>query len=155
MTLDAAELKRRAKRRYRTIARRRADPRYQRVMARLATAKLLVTSEELPAYRGPISVKDALWAGEVEPRILELLPALIIKKPGLFDDAKALPDDLMEVVRALRRGETPSDLRGIPGVDLERWVPLVGHRGKRPARDRKSTRLNCSHRTVSRMPSSA
>ena len=39
--------------------------------------------------------------------------------------------------------------------DYEEYVEGWAHEAKNPGRDRKSTRLNSSHTTVSRMPSSA
>ena len=66
-------------------------------------AGLLQTNEPVVRHREPLRVADVLWAGEVEPRLLELLPALLVKKPGLFVDARELPDDLDAAVRALRR----------------------------------------------------
>jgi hypothetical protein len=137
---DVAELQKRARKRYKQIARRRADPRYRRVLGRYVAAKLLVTNEEIQPYRAPIEVRDALWAGEVEPRILELLPALIIKRPSLFTDPTDLPDDLREVVEQLRRDRTPAAFRGIEGNAIRRWLPSVGHQGKLPSQ-LKSFRL--------------
>lgn len=60
--------------------------------------------------------------------------ALLIKKPSFFDDASALPDDLAQVVWALRRAETPTEFRGIPGADLARWLPRLGRSGAAPSR---------------------
>jgi hypothetical protein len=133
VNLDALDLQARARGRYARIARRRRDPRYHRVLGRFKAAKLLFTNDDIPEWRQPISVSDTLWAGEVEPRLIELLPAVIVKKPSLFVDVKSLPRDVDEVVRAIRRNEMPPPLRGIPGADLMRWVPRVGHRGKRPS----------------------
>ena len=65
---------------------------------------------------------------------MELLPALIVKKPSLFETPADLPKDLADAVGRLRRNETPATFRGIPGPDLAKWLPLVGHRGKRPSR---------------------
>jgi hypothetical protein len=94
---------------------------------------LLVTNFEVADPGGPIRLADALWAGDVEPRIFELLPALVVKAPATFDDVRTLPPDLAAAVRALRRGETPADFRGIPGADLAGWLPRVGRREKLPS----------------------
>lgn len=79
-------------------------------------------------------MSDVLWAGEVEPRLLELLPALVVKRPSMFTSVKNLPPDLDAVVESLRRDMKPSDFRGISGADIHRWLRRVGHRGKVPAR---------------------
>jgi hypothetical protein len=137
---DAGELQRRAKRRQAILARARRDPRYRRVMGRYVAAGLLTTTVAIEPYREPIELADALWAGELEPRILELLPALIVKRPSLFVDVTTLPADLRDVVKALRNHLEPNEFRGVPGAALRRWLPAVGHRGKLPSR-LKSFRL--------------
>jgi hypothetical protein len=142
MTLDVAALRSRAKRRLAEVTRRRGDPRYRRILGRFKSAGLLTTNFDVPENRKPIAIGDALWAGDLEPRILELLPALIVKKPSLFVDTADLPKDLAAAVQALRRNETPDTFRGIPGRDVAKWLPRVGHQGKRP------TRLKCFRFTV-------
>jgi len=137
MKREVAKLVERAQARYAKIQRQRRDPRYQRVLGRFVAAGLLKTSEPTKPHRGPIRVADALWAGELEPRILELLPALLIKKPSLFEDRSELPDDLADAVLCLRRAEIPTEFRGIPGADLARWLPRLGRSGAAP------TRLRC------------
>jgi hypothetical protein len=134
MSQKLTELVERAQARYAKIQRQRLDPRYRRVLGRFVAAGLLNTNDQTIAQRGAIRIADALWAGEVEPRILELLPALLIKKPSFFEDRTALPADLAQVVRTLRRGEIPSEFRGIPGADLARWLPRLGRSGTAPSR---------------------
>jgi hypothetical protein len=123
----------RARRAHDALERRRRDPRYVRVLGRLVAARVLTTNTGARPYRKPIAVEDALWAGEVEPRVLELLPALLVKRPGLFVDPRALPEDLAQVVAEIRRHEPPRDFRGVPGASLARWVSSVGRRGKLPS----------------------
>ena len=134
MTLSATRLKERARRRHASNVRRRRDPRYVRVLGRFVAAGLLSTSEAVPQHTEPISVAEALWAGELEPRILELLPALLVKTPAFFSDATALPEDLAYVVQVLRKSQDPQDFRGIPGRDVARWVPRIGRKNKLPSR---------------------
>ncbi len=126
--MNAAEIQARAKRRARRIAERRADPRFRRVLGRYVAAGLLQTNEDVLRNRMPMRVADVLWASEVEPRLLELLPALLVKKPALFTAADELPDDLDRVVRALRRHEVPESFRGIDGRAFLRWLPQVGRK---------------------------
>jgi len=141
--MDAAELQRRAKRRVAQLDRRRRDPRYQRVLGRLVGLGLLTTNESVPQTREPIDVADALWAAEVEPRIAELLPALLVRRPALFAATDALPDDLAQAVAALRRNEVPAEFRGVPGVNLHRWLTSVGRKSEPPSR-LKAFRLQAS-----------
>jgi hypothetical protein len=101
---------------------------------------VLVTNQDIQPYTLPIRIEDVLWAGEVEPRLLELLPALIVKRPSLFVDVAALPGDLEQAVRRLRRNLEPEPFRDIPGARLLWWLPRVGRVGAVPAR-LKSFRL--------------
>jgi hypothetical protein len=64
----------------------------------------------------------------------------LVKRPSLFADPNDLPDDLRRVVRRLRRNLVPEDFREIPGADVYRWLPKLGHKDTFPARP-KSFRL--------------
>ncbi|MFI5306823.1 MAG: hypothetical protein ACHQ53_05705 [Polyangiales bacterium] len=94
---------------------------------------MLQTNANVARHRAPLRVADVLWAGEAEPRLLELLPALLVKKPGLFVDARGLPDDLDAAVHALRHNREPDMFRGIEGAALLKWLPHVGHKHKLPS----------------------
>jgi hypothetical protein len=131
--IDLAEIQARAKARARRIAQRRADPRFRRVLGRYVAAGLLQTNDDVAQHREALRVADVLWAGEIEPRLLELLPAMLVKRPALFVDPRELPPDLEAVVRALRRNREPGDFRGIDGAALQKWLPHVGHKRKIPS----------------------
>lgn len=141
--ITAAELQQRAKRRLQLLERRRRDPRYQRVLGRLVGLGLLTTNEAVPKTHARIELTEALWAAEIEPRIAELLPALVVRRPALFVDVRSLPDDLARVVAALRRNEVPPDFRGLPGSKLHRWLASVGRKAEPPSR-LKAFRLQSS-----------
>jgi hypothetical protein len=128
------ELRARARGKFKKLERCRRDPRYLRAMGRFVAEGLLTTNQPIPLHEEPVPVSDVLWAGDVEPRLLELLPALLVKRPSMFVDATQLPDDLALVVRRLRRNLEPPAFRGVPGPDLYRWLPKVGRRDKVPAR---------------------
>ena len=136
----AGELRERARRKLVGLRRRRRDPRYVRTLGRFVDAGLLTTNQPVLLHHEPLRVADVLWAGDVEPRFLELLPALVVKRPSMLVDPDALPDDLRRVVRRLRRNLVPDTFRGIPGADVYRWLPKVGQKDKFPAR-LKSFRL--------------
>jgi len=131
--MDVQDIQSRARRRYAAIERKRRDPRYRRVVGRLVAAGLLSTSDPVKPSRAVLKLDDVLWAGAVEPRIFELLPALIIKRPALFRSSSELPEDLAAVVAELRRNRTPETFRGIPGEAMQRWVSRVGHKNKLPS----------------------
>jgi hypothetical protein len=132
--MDVEELRARARKRLRTIQRLEATPRFRDVIGRYVAAGLLTTNYAVETNRKPMRIADVLWAGELEPRLIELLPALIVKRPSLFVDIRKLPKDLETVVEALRRNEVPPDFRGRPGKGLYQWLPRVGHKGKVPSR---------------------
>jgi hypothetical protein len=138
--MDAIELRRRARRKLRAIQRRRRDQRYVRVLGRLAEAGYVITHQAVARHREPLEVAEVLWAGEIEPRFLELLPALLVKQPSLFVDVQRLPADLEFVVRKLRRNVEPEAFRGISGDRLLHWLSQVGRTRGAPAR-LKSFRL--------------
>lgn len=127
------ELQRKAQRKQKRMARLRRDPRYLAAIGAFVHARLLSTNANIEPKKGPVALGDVLWAGKIEPRLLELLPAVMLKKPSLIRDEDCMiPRDLGEVVEHLRRNETPPDFRGIPGEKLQEWVPRVGHKGKLP-----------------------
>ncbi len=128
------ELQQRARKRLRRIQRARAQPRYRRVLGKFVEAGLLeAPGQALEQVEGPVELQDVLWAGEYEPRLLELLPAVLLKRPGLLSGADTLPDDLAEVLKAIRfRRQAPS-FRGVDAASYLPWVGRVGRRGKEPS----------------------
>lgn len=135
--MTALNLQQRARRRLANLQRRKREPRYLRVMGRFLQAGLLVTNTgnaDVVRNRAPLHVQDVLWAGELEPRLLELLPALLVKQPSMFAKPQELPPDLVQAVEALKRDLVPADFRGIPGGDVHRWLREVGRLGKVPSR---------------------
>ncbi len=127
------ELQQKAQRKQKRLVRLRRDPRYRAAIGAFVYAKLLSTNANIEPKKGPVALGDVLWAGKIEPRLLELLPAVILKKPSLIHaDDCAMPRDLDEVVDHLRRNETPLEFRGIPGEKLQEWLPRIGHKGKLP-----------------------
>jgi hypothetical protein len=125
------ELRRKAQRKQRRLGRLRRDPRYRAAVGAFVHAKLITTNANVEPKKGPVELKDVLWAGRLEPRLLELLPAVMIKKPSMVA-FRRVPPDLERVLDDLRHNETPPDFRGIPGEKLQEWVPRVGHKGKLP-----------------------
>lgn len=131
--LSHAQLVERARRRLAREQRLRRSARFRRVVGRFANDGLLLVNYDVPRHVESLRVEDVLWAGQLEPRLLELLPALIIKRPSMFRGLSELPDDLCTCVSALRRDKEPPDFRGIPGQSVRRWLKRVGRRGKVPA----------------------
>jgi hypothetical protein len=126
-----AELRRKAQQKQKRLERLRRDPRYREVIGVFVNAKLLTTNIEVEPRKGPVTLEDVLWAGRLEPRLLELLPAVMIKKPSMIEYGK-VPPDLDRVLDQLRHNQTPRDFRGIPGEKLQEWIPRIGQKGKLP-----------------------
>lgn len=134
------EIQKRAERKRKALERKKRDPRFRAVLGRLVHEGLLKTNTLAPT-RARATVEDALWAGEIEPRVLELLPAILARRPKLFLQAKALPDDLDLVVRDLRRGRAKREFRGVPPEKYAAWQEFVRIRGPKQNAVTKTYRL--------------
>lgn len=107
---------------------KRSDPRFMRTIGKLIQAKLIV-NPSYTTYKGRLTLEDALWAGQYEPRILELIPAIILKKPKLFE-IKDMPKDLMQTISDIRHNIATNEFRGVPSEKYLYWLDKVGHKGK-------------------------
>ncbi len=108
------------------------DPRYKKVIGKFITAGLLEHTKVLP-YRGPITLEEVLWVGETEPRVLELLPAILLRRPTLVRVQNDLPEDLRQVLVALRKGIANTDFRGVPHDKYGAWVERMGRKVTPPS----------------------
>ncbi len=124
----------RAKKRLAQQQRKQRDPRFQRVMNQLVDAGLLRTTLDLaPRDDQPVTLEDALWAGTVEPRIMELLPAILVKRPALIGMPQEVPDDVAAVMHAIRHGKNAPVFRGVPPEQYLPWVVNIGRKGRAPS----------------------
>ncbi len=126
-----AEIQRRAKKKNHEATQARRDIRFLKTVGKLVHAKLL-TAPGIPPYRGIVLLEEALWAAQHEYRILELLPAILIKRPKLFPRTGDLPEDLRAVILHLKKGEAKESFRGVPPKEYKQWVPRIGRRNKLP-----------------------
>ena len=134
MTSTPGDLQARARVRLRALRRKHRDPRFRTVMGRFIEDGLLETNiEGIVRRREPVSLADALWAGTVEPRIMELLPAVLVKRQGLLRLPKELPEDVAEVIHAIRHAKPGPSFRGIPPEQYLPWVTKVGRKGRSPS----------------------
>lgn len=125
------KIKNLAKKKARKLQKLRTDPRYKRVLGRLAYEGWIDTT--VPEMRVRFTVDEALWVGEnIEPRVLELLPAIAIKRPSLLATDN-MPNDLKETIHMLKRGETDLEFRGMPLKKCAEWLPHVGRKGVLPS----------------------
>ena len=108
-----------------------SDRRFKNVIGKLISLNLIETNKYMP-LKGKISLDDTLWAGSVEPRILEILPALFIKKPKTFLAQKNIPKDLLTVISEIKHNRPKTTFRGIDPQCYMQWLDFVGHKGKKP-----------------------
>ncbi len=111
----------------------RRDRRFLETMGFLVAKGFLKTNVEvllLPNKR--LRVDDAIWAGRnVEPRILEVLPAAVLRLGKHFDLDPAFHKELAEVIDQLRRHEEKGKaFYGIPYEKLRVWAEF-------PLRDKR------------------
>jgi len=116
-------------------AKKRKDRRYLDTMSLLVSKGLLRTNMKiLPRPNSRISLDDAVWAGiNVEPRILEVLPAAVLRLGRHFVFLPERHAGLLEVVACLRLGAvTGPDFMGISYKKLRIWAdfPLKDGRVK-------------------------
>ena len=123
-------------------AKRRTDPRFLNTMGFLTAKGFLGYNRpihEMPNARIPL--EDAIWAGEnVEPRILEVLPAALARLPKHFTLTRnPAPGTkrLMETAKALRKGATLGEpCLGVAFQKARVWMDL-------PLRDRRTRTRRC------------
>ena len=119
-----------ARRKLEALQKLRKDPRYLRTMGKLKHAGFLDV-RDIPAHRGQVFLQDALWAAELEPRIYELLPAIVARRPKFFAFF-SLPEDLERVVREVRRGHPLTPYQGIAPEKYNQWTSFVAQRPALP-----------------------
>ena len=101
---------------------RQRDSRFLKTMGFLVAKNLLKTNREdiQPRARVKLAIKDVLWAGNnVEPRILEVLPAALIHFPKTFKGLDQLPKELSSIVEQIRRQQTDGpDYKGLKNCNF-------------------------------------
>lgn len=117
-------------------ARNRRDRRFLDTMGFLAAKGLLEANYALPRQPNRrLLLNDAIWAGQmVEPRILEVLPAAVLRLGAHFDFQAENQPELAAVLEALKKREPEGpDFFGMPYAKLKVWAdfPLPDRRVKR------------------------
>lgn len=70
-----------------------------------------------------LTLGDTLLAAELEPRIYELLPALLVILPeALFFQPGDVPQDLKGIVEAIKKRRTLTPYRNIPAEKYMHWL---------------------------------
>ncbi len=103
----------------------RKDLRFKKTIGMLKAKGLLQTNLSIPARTGAkIELKDALWAGRnVEPRILEVLPAAIMHHRANFLGLDNTPKEIQVILKAIRENaENGPDFEGITFAKMKHWA---------------------------------
>jgi hypothetical protein len=119
-----------AKRKLKALQKLRKDPRYLKTIGKLKLAGLLDV-RDIPEYRGQIFLEDAIWAAELEPRIYEILPAIIARRPRFFTFFQ-LPGDLDRAVKEIKRGNPVTSYQGVAPEKYNQWSSFVGRKTTAP-----------------------
>lgn len=101
----------------------REDGRVRDVLGFLHLKNLLVSTVKYEFNGKKISIIDALFVGEhFEPRVLEVLPAAILKFPSAWKNLNRMPEDLVDLLKAICSGEEArGDFRGIAYKNILKW----------------------------------
>jgi hypothetical protein len=103
----------------------RKDPRYLRTMAFLTTKGFLFANTKFPYIPNVrLQVDDAIWAGRnLEPRILEVLPAAVLRLPKHFDFDPIRHHELACTLKDLReKRKDGRKFEGVPFKKLKVWI---------------------------------
>lgn len=114
---------------------KRRDSRFLETMGFLVAKGFLKTNLPIPLLPNKrLRIADAIWAGlNVEPRILEVLPAAVLRLEKHFDLDPDMHEKLAHVVHLLRRREEMGEsFYDIPYDKIKVWVnfPLNDRRVK-------------------------
>lgn len=103
----------------------REDLRFKKAIGIFKAKGLLQTNLDIPARTGArIELKDVLWAGRnVEPRILEVLPAAIIHHRANFLGLENMPRELDGLLKAICNDANDGpDFEGIAYAKMKHWA---------------------------------
>lgn len=130
--------------------RNRQDPRYLHTMGFLVAKGFLYTNTKLPLRpNARLKIDDVIWAGQnIEPRILEVLPAAVLRFKAHFDFDPKKHVELHLAFNAIKKN-LEGDFFGIKITKLKPWlnIKLKDGRTKQVA-DRKITKTFRFHKTI-------
>ncbi|MBP6218194.1 MAG: hypothetical protein KA436_06385 [Oligoflexales bacterium] len=121
-----------AKKKYEKLKKNQESQRFKLIMGRMVASKLFRPHQDIKPFYGKIKIQDALWAGSIESRITEVLPALVLKRPSLFEGLEDCPADLVKILHDIKKNQATETFRGVPPKNYLQWIPLAGHKGISP-----------------------
>jgi hypothetical protein len=105
--------------------RMRRDPRYIKTITFLIGKGFLFTNHHmLKGTNLRLQIDDAIWAGRnLEPRILEVLPATVLRLGKHFDFDPIKHKELARTIEDIKNGKTTGhDFFGVPYEKLKVWA---------------------------------
>lgn len=120
--MNEEEIIRRAKERFRQDQKMMAEGYFTRTIAWLSFLGLLRHTTIQPK-REAVHLTEALQAGELEPRVYELLPAILLLLPEAFIfGTHDIPNDLRAVLTDLRKRNAHRNFRQVTVHEYLQWV---------------------------------
>jgi len=105
---------------------KRKDPRFLRTMEFLVRKGFLKANRNYEKWNsGKLYLRDALWAGEnVEPRVLEVLPAVAVRLPKEVN-LNGAPKVFFDAFEALKKNQNDGpDFFGVSFDKYKVWLDL-------------------------------
>ncbi len=83
----------------------------------------LLRHNQIEKVRHKVTLGEVLEAGALEPRILEILPAILYKIPDAISfEKKDIPADLAEILKGIQKKVPRKAFRGIPVDRYLAWM---------------------------------
>jgi hypothetical protein len=123
--MNKADFLKQAKREVALLKKNNRDPRYVRTIGFLVGKGFLHANRNFPKIPNiRINIEDAIWAGQnVEPRILEVLPAAVMRLPNHFNFNREVHVEMDRVIEQLKKN-TDGTFFGIPTEKIRPWLNL-------------------------------
>ncbi len=129
------------------------DVRFLRAMAFLKAKGLLDTNLNIkPRPQGRLEINDVLWAARnVEPRILEVLPAAILHFPKNFTGIDRVPEKLKKILVCIQHDDDEGfDFEGLEYKKMKFWANTqLNDKRTRPIKEKRQAKaFRLSPRTL-------
>lgn len=83
----------------------------------------LLRHNKIEPQRHTVTLAEALKAGKLEPRVMELIPAILVVLPKALKFKKAeIPNDLTALVALIRKRQEPGEFRGVTPEAFLHWL---------------------------------
>lgn len=123
--MNKADFLKQVKRQVALLKRNKKDPRYTKTIGFLVGKGFLHANRAIPKTPNiRINIEDAIWAGKnVEPRILEVLPAAVMRLEKHFNYNPEVHTELKRAIEQLR-GNGEGNFLGVPTEKIRPWLNI-------------------------------